>query len=169
MSKSDNVREFILTAGFDKRNADDGKNYGIGGAHLGFYYGNKVDGIVQFTMLTDWYPKELREEMKDQRHHLCDMFPMAADLGYHSPVPQYEGQQSMECDRLEGEICFYDGSGLNAQKVMDKLLEEGSEEAWKLIEEYWDDTFGDEESKAEVEAFEKELIHGKEEKDDESD
>ena len=169
MSKSDNVREFILTAGYDKRDPDPSKNCGIGGAHLGFYYGNPVDGVVLFAMLTDWYPPTLAREMKSRRARTCDIFPMAAGLGYHSPAPRCEGQGEMKCDRLEGDLCYYDGSGLNAQRVMDMLLTEGSEAAWKLIEEYWDDTFGDEESKAEIQAFEDELIHGEEKASDESD
>jgi len=142
MSKADNTREIVFSPGYDKRNSDPKKNYGIGGVHIGFYYGNPVEGLVQFTILTDWYPEPLRQEMSLRRRETCDLFPMAADLGYHSPAPHYDDHGKMDCEKMEQGFCYYDGSSLNAERVMRKLTSEGSEAVWKELEEYWDDLFG---------------------------
>jgi hypothetical protein len=47
----------------------------------------------------------------------------------------------MECELMEQGHCYYDGSSLAAEKVMQILAEEGDEAVWKRMEEYWDATF----------------------------
>lgn len=142
MSKADNTKEIKFNEGYDKRAPEPSKNYGIGGVRIGFYYGNDRDGFVQFTILTDWYPQPLRDEMKNRRRETCDMFPMPADLGYHSPVPHYDDHGRMDCDMMAQGYCYYDGSTMNAEPIYDILTAEGSDAVWKKLEEYWDDLFG---------------------------
>ena len=66
-----------------------------------------------------------------------------ADIGYHSPVPYYEGQEVIQqsCEYLNGKPCYYDGSSLNAVKYFDIMVREGSEALWKALEKYYDDVF----------------------------
>ena len=67
--------------------------------------------------------------------------PLPADLGYHSPKPRYEDQSAMDdCDILGGE-CYYDGSGLNAERVYERLLREGDQGVWLALEGYYEDVF----------------------------
>jgi len=74
-------------------------------------------------------------------HLLCH--PMPADIGYHSPKPQYEGQSLMseDCEYVEGGKCYYDGSGLAAETVFNTLVEQGDEAAWKMLEDRYRRTF----------------------------
>lgn len=75
-------------------------------------------------------PARLDEIQLDVEYH-----PQPADLGYHSPVPMYEGQNSMgECNLLGG-ICYYDGSGLRAEEVLETLIREGSDAVWAFLDE----------------------------------
>lgn len=105
-------------------------------------------GAVQFVVYTGWHLPHVTKELdqkpvyRDRPHLLCH--PMPADLGYHSPIPQYEGQRPMEgvCQELGG-TCYYDGSGLNAERVFEVLLREGSDGVWRELEEYYTSVFGE--------------------------
>jgi uncharacterized protein (TIGR02996 family) len=68
--------------------------------------------------------------------------PMAADLGYHARVPQYDGQAAIKdgCEYLGGP-CYYDGSGLNAEVVLNVLITKGSEGVWDYLDKYYHATF----------------------------
>lgn len=122
---------------------------------LGAYHGS-------FTL-----GKEIGELIEWQRYlnsiELDDILlaPMPADLGYHSKVPLYDGQEPMRtmlrspkfkdgnfepgvwgdpiiCPYLEGDVpCYYDGSGLNARPVYQKMIVEGEESVWATLEEYY--------------------------------
>jgi hypothetical protein len=72
--------------------------------------------------------------------------PYPADLGYHSPVPMYEGQDdfTQSCPVLGGKPCYYDGSALNADKIFDVLRAEGHEGVWRELEAYYNRTFNKE-------------------------
>lgn len=146
MSKSDNEKFVRFQAGFDKRSSDPNKNYGVSGMRITFFYGNSKDGFVQFVILTDWYPTCMKNEAKGMQERLAGIYPMAADVGYHSPVPHYDDQSQMECDLMEQGHCYYDGSGLHADRVMNILRDEGDEAVWKHLEEYWDATFNSSEA-----------------------
>jgi hypothetical protein len=70
--------------------------------------------------------------------------PMPADLGFHSPVPVYEGQTKMgACTHLNGADCYYDGSGLMANDVYQKFKDGGQdpEIIWGELERFYNDTF----------------------------
>lgn len=139
------TREVKIYPAFDKRNPDPAKNYGIKSMDLKFLIkGDK--GVVQFYIITNWnLPQvqiELDNKIPDTRFPYWLHKPMAADLGYHSYVPLYDGQKTMgPCEYLDGKDCYYDGSGLNAEGVFKTMVMEGGEAMWKELEDYYYETF----------------------------
>ena len=75
-----------ITPGYDKRDPDPSKNHGIHGCDLRMVLKGKL-GAVQFVLYTDWFPKSVDKEKLS-----FGLYPIPVDVGYHSPVPQYEGQ-----------------------------------------------------------------------------
>jgi hypothetical protein len=146
-----NFKEITFEPAFDKRNSDPTKNYGIHGVNVRFLYGDKNKGVVQFLLYTNWHLPNVRSEAKNDPSSIVAIerypfefwqAPMPADLGFHSPHPQYEDQYKMDsCDVLNQGFCYYDGSGLNAQRTFETLIEKGSEGVWKELEEYWKKLF----------------------------
>jgi len=139
-------RRIEFGAAYDKRDADPKKNYGIHGVTISFYLIGD-EGAVQFVVYSNWQLPHVQAEFDakgvDGMRDPCWRYkPMAADLGYHSPKPTYEGQTPMsgECHLLGGE-CFYDGSTLNAEPVFDRLLKEGSDGVWDELESFYKDIF----------------------------
>jgi hypothetical protein len=139
-------RKFEMIPSFDKA----AEGYGIGAAIMRFYVvGPK--GAVQFVLSTGWYPNIIKKttftdwsdwgELEVRKPGPNDA-PMPWDLGWHSPVPRYEGQEPMsgECSVIQGE-CYYDGSGLNANKPFSILVHEGSDRLWEFLELYYRETF----------------------------
>lgn len=122
-------KKIELSPAWDKRDDDPKKNYGIHCVNLGFYLKGKK-GVIQFILFTGWFLKQ------NKNKNMNNLFPMPADLGYHSYVPIYEEQESTEkCERLEGKKCYYDGSGLMADKVFDILTEKRSDGVFEYLEE----------------------------------
>ena len=128
------------TPAYDLRDADPTKNYGIGSMRARFVLMGE-HGAVQFLLYTGWYLEHNREEY---RHTPGVGGPMAADLGYHSYKPHYEEQEPIadSCPYLNGAPCYYDGSGLAADRVFEVFLTEGEEALWEELEDYYRDTFG---------------------------
>jgi|SRR3990172_4197865 len=132
-----------ISPAWDKRHPEPNKNYGIHGVEMRFVL-KGPEGAVQFVLYTNWQLPHVQEELdrKEERdprfkHSLCH--PMPADLGYHSPVPRYEGQTQLRdsCHLLDDKPCFYDGSGLNAEPVYERLLREGDKGVWAALEEFY--------------------------------
>lgn len=143
-------RKFVVTPAYDKR--DEG--YGQGCATMWFYViGPK--GAVQFSCMTGWYPHVIKKTTLTDWSDWAELWvrdlgphdkSLPSDLGYHSPIPMYDGQSliSNKCDVLHGP-CYYDGSGLNANKPFSILVHEGSDRLWEFLEMYYHDTFEREE------------------------
>jgi hypothetical protein len=115
-----------------------GSSHGQHGMDLLFLLiGDK--GAIQFVVYTMWMidPDFCRYSSANKI-----MPPMAADIGYHSPKPMYEGQASMgnDCPWIDGE-CFYDGSSLQAEEVFKVFRASGEEALWELLEERYRDWF----------------------------
>lgn len=128
-----------FTPAWDKRDPDPSKNYGIHGVELRMVL-KGAKGAVQFVLYTNWMlPAVMREG--GGSYHLP---PMPADLGYHWIEPRYEDQRAMQCEYTGTGKCYYDGSGLNAERIYEVLLREGSEGVWKALEAYYEDLAGDE-------------------------
>ncbi len=130
-----------LTPAFDKRHSDPSKNYGIHGVDLRMILQGKL-GAVQFVLYTNWQLPHVTAEQNNRKGHLfCQ--PLPADLGYHAPTPQHEGQPSQpNCPYLDGQPCYYDGSGLQAEAVYQTLLTEGSEGVWNVLKQKYKSLFG---------------------------
>lgn len=140
-------REIKFRPAFDKRDPDPKKDCGIHGVELAFYL-TGYKGTVQLVLFTNWHLPHVTKERMGRSYetiggdpHWMER-PQPADLGYHSKIPMYEGHAPMKgkCIFIEGD-CYYDGSGLNAQRVYEKLLTDGDEGVWKALEEYYEDTF----------------------------
>jgi hypothetical protein len=141
---TENGFEHILSfaPGFEcekwKADPNDGSNHGCGCVDMLWIVRNE-SGAVQFRTFTGWYPS-----WKEQRYGRAsaNTTPFPYDLGYHSPKPMYEDQHSMgECGWLGSKDCYYDGSGLNAEKPFTILVTEGESALWKFLEEYHKETF----------------------------
>lgn len=148
MAPSPFARTIEFLPAWDRRSPDPKKNYGIHGAEILFLL-KGPDGAVQFRLFTQW---QLPEVTREKMHHPYDPIggdfhwmerPMPADLGYHSPVPRYDGQDILtdECIALDGKPCYYDGSSLNAEPVFERLLREGHDGVWAALEAYYTRTF----------------------------
>jgi len=131
---------------FDKRDPDPKKNYGIHGVTMRFVLKGPL-GAIQFILYTNWQLPSVRREQDQAGLPAFLTHPMPADLGYHSPVPTYEGEQPLfaECPYMPGCPCYYDGSGLNAQRPFDVLVTDGEEALWRYLRDYYRERFVDNE------------------------
>lgn len=121
-------RKIKLTPAYDKRHFDPKKNYGIGCVDMRFLV-KGPEGVIQFAFMTGWF-------LPQNKNISTDMYPYAYDLGYHSYVPLYEGQPKMtdECPYLDGKPCYYDGTSLGAEGVLELLIKDGVEAVWEFLE-----------------------------------
>lgn len=107
-------------------------------------------GATTFTLFSGW---ELRHGMPDgwsldagppfeERRRFRSFTP--AGLDFHSPEPVYEGQDSWgACNVIDAEPAYCDGSGLNAELPLWRLLSEGDEGVWDELQNYYRATFDD--------------------------
>lgn len=86
---------------YDKRSSDPKKNHGIHGVELLMALKGDM-GAVQFKLFTNWMLPHVAKEhdvsflaRPDATTLKVFYHPMPADLGYHSKVPRYEGQEAM--------------------------------------------------------------------------
>ena len=129
---------------FDKRSADPGKNFGIHGVELRMVLKGPL-GATQFLLYTNWHLPHVRDELEQRLLSepasavalRCHARPTPADLGYHWSTPRYADQEARDCDLLAGGKCYYDGSGLSAEPVFERLLREGSDGVWKELEDFY--------------------------------
>ena len=126
-----------LSPAYDKRDPDPTKNYGIHGVNLRMVLKGQR-GAVQFLLYTGWQLPHVRDEFKERAASV-----LPADVGYHSPVPMYEGQAEIaeSCEYLDGRPCYYDGSSLAAERFFDVLTHEGDAGVWRELERYYVETF----------------------------
>ena len=132
------THEIKWVPAFDKRSSDQNKNYGTHGAEMQWYL-TGPNGVIQFIVFTSWHlthvQKELDEKPINHNYPHITCGPTAANIGYHARIPQYEGQTLLanECKRLNGDPCYYDGSGLNAKPILQTLISDGEEAVWKAM------------------------------------
>lgn len=111
-------------------NPNDNSHHGIASPDILFLLRNDK-GAVQFMLMTGWYLNGREGK------------PMPSDLGYHSLLPKYKGQEPLtqKCNWLNDMPCYYDGSTLNADKPFRILIEQGEEALWQYLEEYHKEIF----------------------------
>lgn len=136
------IKQINFNPAFDKRSSIPSKNYGIHGVDMIWSLGHPKQGYITWTVFTNWYLPEVQKELEVQpinpRFPHLFFLPQPADLGYHSLVPQFEGQKPVKnCKLLDNQDCYCDGSGLVAQEVFNLLVKEGQESVWKFILEQW--------------------------------
>lgn len=133
-------RIVTMRPAFHKVHDEPSKNYGVGGVRMCMVLRGPL-GATQFMLLTGWYlPKTI--DWWKSRGLSFDREPTPADRGYHWSIPQYDGQDSRDCDLLPGGKCYYDGSGLNADDTYQFLLEGGDEAVWKDLQNYYEEIAG---------------------------
>ena len=124
----------ILQLGEHAGHPQGGRSHGRGGMKIRHVL-YRPDLSVQLV----WYPGVyLPETTKDLSRFGSwpeAFHPMAADLGYHSPTKPNQWAFGGPCD-LYPDGCWYDGSGLNAEPVLDLLIREGDEAMWQRLEGY---------------------------------
>lgn len=112
-------------------------NYGQHGMDLRFVLVGER-GATQFLMFTDWVPG--KTGVRDGFRSSHPNFPMAADLGYHWKTDPHgnladESWGRMdECDFFP-DGCWYDGSGLRADPVMQRFIAGGLDAVWADLED----------------------------------
>lgn len=176
------TRELVITPAFDRRNPNPKKDFGIHGVEMRWHLIGKK-GVVQFVLYTNWHLDKNEKELfgdfgspKYDHHYRALCKPIAADIGYHSPVPMFEGHEPIWPTRMVkdpkkkppfnykfpkigkkpplcsffGKPCYYDGSSLYAEIVFEVLKSQGEEGLWKFMEEYYNDTFNVKKGKANV-------------------
>jgi len=95
-------RKLDFEPGWDKRDPDPKKNYGIHGMSMRWLIYGKL-GTVQFLLYTNWQIASVRKEHNSMEMvHRFVNDPMPADLGYHSRVYMYEGQTPMQNRKITG-------------------------------------------------------------------
>lgn len=120
-----------------------GGSHGRHGLAIRFFSKGEA-GTVQFVLYTGWLPQCTspngigHRNIKDYGGHL-----MPADLGYHSKVPMYDGQMSIDsaCEWCDGKPCYYDGSGVNASDAMYALVNGGDSALWEFLDGYYKSVF----------------------------
>lgn len=128
-----------------------GGSHGVHSVDMCWYVADETSrgpAAVQFLLFTGWhrdetYAFEERRPLKSYNGKFYNpLTPMAADLGYHSPFPTYEGQDAYgqsDC-KIIGQ-CYYDGSSLNAEEPWRILRHDGGEALWEYLEEFWASLF----------------------------
>lgn len=132
--------------GMSSGRSDD--NYGRHTADLEMYVRGPL-GAVQFKMFTGWDIEDV-EGSRWGRAKSWNNSPTAADLGYHKRLdPDHAADEwayiTDECSVLDGARCQYDGSGLNAEPVMELLVRSGHTAVFEYLEGYYRATFDGEE------------------------
>lgn len=132
-----------LTPAFDKRDKNPAKNYGIHNVELRMILRGPL-GATQFVLYTNWQLPHVTQEMIDDNYghdstkiKVC-FLPLPADLGYHWNTRRYDTQHSQPCKYTKSGKCYYDGSGLNAYRIYEVLIREGSDGVWRELKEYYD-------------------------------
>ena len=125
------------------------KNYGRGGLRIRHYIIGEL-GVAQFV----WSPGVYLPETPVATFHESTREPRAWDLGWHAPIPDGEpvndedglsiwpwyGTRFDTCEFFDSG-CFYDGSSLNAEPLLEELIRGGTEAMWPLLDAYYDKQF----------------------------
>jgi hypothetical protein len=125
---------------YDKRSDDPLKDYGIHCVDIAFFL-KGPQGVIQFVFSTGWYLPHI--DLGPALHSLH--YPMGVDIGYHSPKPTYEGQTVSfdTCEWMDGEPCYYDGSSLNADPILKRLIADGEDAVWEEMGKWYEGRFAE--------------------------
>lgn len=125
-------------AAYDKK----AEGYGIGSMKA-IFYARGPKGAVQWMIGLPFYTASVRPDAASWPPSMrAQHRPEGWDLGYHAHEPQYDGQTAMQDDcEITGGPCFYAGSGLNADLLIEGFIEGGTEWLWPQLDAYYRCTF----------------------------
>lgn len=108
------TRRIDFRPGYHKVHEDPKKDFGVHGMEIWFYLIGKK-GAVHFGISTGMMLKETKEWWKatGRDGSSLTLFPMGIDVGYHSPTPQFEGQEVVWPKKRIEKIPY---PGLNAKR-----------------------------------------------------
>lgn len=146
--RADGLEESVqFTPGFNCRERS-GKGHGVHGMEIWWLLRGPA-GAAQFLLYTDWVPGPLSpghglspdgSVPGKFLHNGEAMYPMGADLGYHSRRPLYEDQESISDDCVvTGGVCYYDGSTSRAHDLAREFVIKGEDVVWKALESAYSD------------------------------
>lgn len=141
-------RQIEIRAGHAIGKIGDGSpqnNYGIDGMKIRMLLHGPL-ATVQFLWSPGIYPIKERVPKRGyttERWQTDDISgPTGWDLGYHADAPQYDEpefpQRPMKCEYRPDGRCYYDGSSLAADRLMDLLMYDGEDAVWQELEHYYD-------------------------------
>lgn len=145
--QGDMERHIIFEVGYDHTAFPEdcgGGGHGRHGMNLRFVLVGPKGAVQWLAYMTSWVPGNVRHGTVDGLGDVS-LVPlnstigdgMAADLGYHSPVPRYGSQSAMKCEWLPEGECYYDGSGLNAEPLLEAFLNHGPHAVWAALAHYY--------------------------------
>lgn len=116
---------------------------GIHGMDLRFLLSGPK-GTVQFVIFTNWMLPVFRPGGMEKKEAIF-LLPIPADFGYHAYFPQYDGQEAFaeSCQYLNGQPCYYDGSGLAAYYLFDEFIAKGEDVVWEALKDRYENLNGD--------------------------
>ncbi len=126
------------------------QGHGVHGMEICWYL-RGPNGGAQFRIYTDWTPGPVRPghgiapDGSSNRYDRSPVtgeweprYPMGADVGYHARVPQWEGDKPISDDcPVIGGVCYYDGSGMRADKLVREFIPHGEEVIWHELEDVY--------------------------------
>lgn len=133
-SKLERIVEFHPA--YDKRDPDPSKNYGIHGMEILFVLKGPA-GAVVWLIYTNWNVPSARSLRPNHSMGIYGRPFMGADLGYHALVSQYEEQEERDCCYTSSGKCYYVGSGLNAELLVENFIAQGDKYLWAALEAYY--------------------------------
>lgn len=101
-----------------------------------------VHGWVRYSVTGPRGAVNLTFGPPDDRHPLLNRWS-GVDFGYHSPRAMYEGQEPMEgaCELLGEVECYYDGSGLAAERYVHLAAAGDADAIYAVLEADYFDRF----------------------------
>lgn len=114
-------RRITFRPGFHKVNADPKKDYGVHSMEIWFYViGPK--GAVHFGLYSGMHLQKTWDWWKATgRMQHAYKLDMGVDVGYHSPVPRYEGQNPVQPSRMKIKEGFDITNPKNVQDILDNV------------------------------------------------
>lgn len=142
-------RQLVIKPGHHWPGGNGRRDYGNGSVTFTFYL-TGPKGAVECQFGTNWMPEAARNDVAMRRaiHGLRPDTPEEYGkprghyLGYHSPTPKFEGQESSgKCDFLGGSECYRDGSYCAADNLIEGFLNGGDDWVWDRLEAYYRSLF----------------------------
>lgn len=152
----DGEQAIWMTPGFEARDDNPSKDYGVGGVTITFAK-RKGNRIIDVSFLTAWYPLDVQKKSmgKDVERHggghtypeVCQVVvgeqPLCQGFYRHELVKPDDWNEWMshreDCLLVGGECWGEVGSALYGETIRDRLLVEGSAGVWDEIDKALED------------------------------